>query len=182
MRKRLIEYYPERLQNSEEFAAIQEALEEASWALWEGKDLFLAQNNVQTATAPGLDKWEEMLGIYTHTGTDAARRERIRLKLHRPATTTVEEIRKLCEIYEIENVEITEKYADYTVKLTFDKKEPRRMVDLQDAIERIKPAHLKFEYEIIYYTHGDLTAWTHGDLAVNTHENVRKHGGNEPDA
>ena len=140
--RQLIDYYGQRWKNIEEFKTVQDALEHWNAQLWADKQSFLDQLNVGTATW-GLESWETMLGITSHTGTDAARRECILAKLRRTGTTTVEAMKNIARSFTEGMVEVEEYPAQYAFKVIFESSGvPTQIQDFIETAEEVKPAHL----------------------------------------
>lgn len=140
-------------------------------------DDLLAQLYVDTATW-GLALWEEYLGLTESVapGSDyTARRETIKARLRGAGTTTVALIKSVSESYANGEVEITEDNAHYAFSVAFVSSlgQPPNLIQLKDAIEKVKPAHLAVSYVFIYTTHAELIGFTHADLAAYTHEQIR---------
>ena len=145
----LIEQYQYFYSKSKIFSVIQEILgEECDMDRADYEDL-LNQFFIETATW-GIYKWEEFAGIptpaeYVDIGT---RRSNVLAALRSRDTTTVEKIRVVSESYtsgECQVIEDNENYKFY-IKFVGEKGIPRRVDELKKSIERIKPAHLDFEF------------------------------------
>lgn len=171
----LIQRYPEFLQKGAEFADIQQALEPERLALWQAQDGLCDQLNVDTATW-GLKSWEEALGIPVEVTKDPAfRRSRVKSKLRGAGVTTVAMIQSVAESFSNGDVEVTEQPERYRVAIKFVGTIgiPPNMEDLTAALREIMPAHLGWDYIIIYNTHAALGAFTHAQLAQYTHDQLR---------
>ena len=143
-----IEKYPYKLRNNDIFRLIQQALEKEDTFRKDAFQDLLNQFFINTATW-GLNKWEEMAGIETPTDVDIeTRRSNVLAALRSRDTTTVEKIRVVSESYtsgECQVIEDNENYKFY-IKFVGEKGIPRRVDELKKSIERIKPAHLDFEF------------------------------------
>ncbi len=175
----MIELYPERYQNSPEFQEIQAALDVWNQKLWSDKEDFFCQLNVETATW-GLQAWEEMLGILTHSGEYEARRERVLSKLRRIGTTTPDKIKCISESFVEEGVVVTEYPNEFRFTIAFNGKGiPKRIADLTTVIDEIKPAHLVYQFIYLFFTHGDRSVYTHGALHSYTYKQIREEAIND---
>ena len=170
----MIELYPQRYQNIPEFKKVQEALDVWNHKLWEDKEDFFLQLNVETATW-GLSAWEEMLGIQTHSGSYTERRERVLSKLRRMGTMTLGAIKNIAESFVEDGVVVTEYPAEYHFDIAFmGKGIPKRIVDLTNVIEEMKPAHLTYQLVYQFFTHAERSTYTHEQLGHYTHMQIRE--------
>ncbi len=144
-------------------------------ALWERRDSVMDQLSVETATW-GLKYWEQTLGIPVEEAKEAEfRRGRIRAKLRGAGVTTVAMIQNVAESFSNGEVAVTE-FSDLfrlEIKFVGTVGIPPNMDDLTEALREIMPAHLQWDYVILYNTHGTLAASTHAQLAAYTHDQLR---------
>jgi len=172
----LISRYPDFYAGSPQFADLQDAIEPSVLAAWEARDGLVDQLCVDTATW-GLKYWEQSLGIPVETEkSDAFRRSRVRSKLRGAGTTTVAMIQNVAESYSNGEVEITEHPAEYTIDIKFVGTVgiPPNMDDLTATLREIMPAHLHWDYIIIYNTWDAVSAHTWGELATRTWDEVKE--------
>ena len=170
----LLEYLPD-VYGGPEVRAIQGALDDQVKALWAARDGLFDQLNVETATW-GLETWERALGLTVDVSKPYDyRRSRIKSKLRGQGTTTVAMIQSVAESFSNGQVDVIEQPGAYhfDVKFTGTIGIPPNMDDLTAAIEEIKPAHLEYDYIIIFRTYGQLRKYTHAQLAQYTHETLR---------
>lgn len=166
----LTDYLPDFWDKSAEVLAIQRAMEPSVAQAWADRDGLLAQLNVRTATW-GLVNWETSLGLSTDVGKDVEyRRTRIISKLRGQGTTTVAMIKNVAESFSNGQVDVVEHPAEYRfdVKFVGTIGVPPNMDDLTAAIEDIKPAHLAYDYIIIFRTWQQVRANTWGALRGST--------------
>lgn len=171
----LIQRYPEFLQKGAEFADIQQALEPERLALWQARNGLCDQLSVDSATW-GLKFWEQALGIPVEVAKETDfRRSRVKSKLRGAGVTTVAMIQDVAESFSNGAVEVTEKPEQYRVAIKFVGTIgiPPNMDDLTASLREIMPAHLGWDYIIIYNTHTALGAFTHAQLAGYTHDQLR---------
>lgn len=166
----LIARYPDFYAESAEFMDLQEALEPEVLALWEYRDSVLDQLDVETATW-GLKCWERTLGIPAEEGKDLGfRRSRIRSKLRGAGVTIVAMIQNVAESFSNGEVAVKE-YADrfrLEIKFVGTVGIPPNMEDLTQALREIMPAHLQWDYIIVYNTWAAVGRRTWGSLAAKT--------------
>lgn len=156
-----IEKYQDKLRENETFKLIQKALEnEDNLRKRAFQDIF-NQFFVISATW-GLDEWEELAGlpISRHLKT-RIRRQNILNALQNRETTTVKVIKNLAESYSGGACEVTEQNSEYkfTIKFIGVRGEPESLPALREAIERVKPAHLRYDFIFTYMTWEECTRY-----------------------
>lgn len=168
--------YPDFYAGAAEFKDLQEALEPEVLALWERRDSILDQLNVATATW-GLKYWEQTLGIPVEEMKDAAfRRSRIISKLKGAGVTTVALIREVAESFSSGKVAVTEYPSQFRLEIKFVGTVgiPPNMEDLTQTLREIMPAHLAWDYIIVYNTWAAVGGLTWGELAACTWEEIKE--------
>ncbi len=174
--RKLIVRYPDFYAGSAEFADLQEALEPEVLALWEYRDSVLDQLSVDTATW-GLRYWEQTLGIPVEAAKDLSfRRSRIKSKLRGAGITTVAMIQNVAESFSNGEVAVREFPTEFRVEIVFVGTIgiPPNMEDLTAALREAMPAHLKWDYIIIYNTWGNLKLCLWEKLAAKTWREVKE--------
>ncbi len=155
----LIARYPDFYAGSPEFVDMQNALEPEALALWTARDSLMDQLCVNTATW-GLQYWEQTLGITVEQGKDLEyRRSRIRSKLRGSGVTTVALIESVAESFSNGDVAVTEYPQAYRLEIKFVGTIgiPPNLEDLTASLREILPAHLAWNYVMVYNT-WDMTA------------------------
>lgn len=131
---------------------------------------------VNTATNL-LSRYEKIYGIQIDVSkSNEFRRERIRAKTRGVGTVTKQMIKDTAMSYSNGEVDVIEYPAEYrfVVKFIGTRGQPPNMAGLAITIEEIKPAHLAFEFEFVYRTHGELAGYTHAELSAYTHVTLRE--------
>lgn len=172
----LIARYPDFLAGSAEFVDLQQALEPEILALWEYRDSVLDQLSVDTASW-GLKYWEQTLGIPVEEGKDLDfRRSRVKAKLRGAGVTTVAMIRDVAESYSNGEVAVTQYAEEFRLEIKFVGTIgiPPNMDDLTKTLREIMPAHLQWDYIIIYNTWGGVGTHTWEDLTTRTWQEVKE--------
>ncbi|EKX89266.1 Uncharacterized protein conserved in bacteria (DUF2313) [Peptostreptococcus anaerobius] len=155
----LIELYPDHLQNktiSEILKVEQEQLELEEKAI----DNLIREFFIDTATF-SLDTWAKFAGIEDNPLLDLdIRRSNIKAALKAKETTTVEVIKNIAESYSNGTCEVIEDYANYkfAVKFTGTVGVPSRIDEIRKIIDKVKPAHLAYDFEFKYRTWDDIKA------------------------
>lgn len=153
----LIELYPEHLQNK----TISEILKVEQYQLeLEEKsiDNLIREFFIDTATF-SLDTWAKFAGIEDDPLLELdIRRSNIKAALKSKETTTVEVIKSIAESYSNGTCEIIEDYANYkfTVKFISIVGVPKKINEIRKIIDKVKPAHLNYDFEFKYRTWGDI--------------------------
>lgn len=156
----LIELYPDHLQNktiSEILKVEQYQLELEEKAI----DNLIREFFIDTATF-SLDTWAKFAGIEDDPLLDLdVRRSNIKAALKAKEVTTVEVIKPIAESYSNGTCEIIEDYANYkfTVKFTGTVGVPSRIDEIRKIIDKVKPAHLAYDFEFKYRTWNDIKAY-----------------------
>lgn len=156
----LIELYPDHLQNktiSEILKVEQYQLELEEKAI----DNLIREFFIDTATF-SLDTWAKFAGIEDDPLLDLdVRRSNIKAALKAKEVTTVEVIKSIAESYSNGTCEIIEDYANYkfTVKFTGTVGVPSRIDEIRKIIDKVKPAHLAYDFEYKYRTWNDIKAY-----------------------
>ena len=171
----LLARYPDFYRGSVEFADMQQALEPEVLALWRARDGLMDQLQLDTATW-GLKYWEETLGIAVEEGKDPEfRRSRIRSKLRGAGVTTVAMIQNVAESFSNGAVAVTEFPSRYRIEVKFVGSigTPPNMDDLTAALREILPAHLAWDYVLVFNTWAMAKAHTWDELKGRTWGQVK---------
>ena len=171
----LISRYPDFYAGSAEFVDLQTALEPEVLELWTARDGLLDQLAVETATW-GLQYWEKTLGLSVEQSKEIAfRRIRIRSKLRGAGVTTVALIESVAESFSNGEVELTEFPLQFRLEIKFvgSVGMPPNMEDLTAALREIMPAHLRWDYVIVYNTWGVTAQHTWAELRNRTWDQVK---------
>ncbi|MGG6314102.1 YmfQ family protein [Paenibacillus macerans] len=148
--------------------------------LFEALDETLQQFFVRTATW-GLDRWESELGIATDPGKPIdQRRAVVESKLRGSGKFSGRLVKSVAEAYDGGKVDVSFQPSDwsFTVKFVDTVGIPPNLDDLKAAIEELKPAHLKVEFEFNYLLIRDI----HEVLTLNRLKQIplNKFAGGDP--
>ena len=170
-------YYGELLESSEILSAENAEVSRLNASI---NDL-LAQFNVATATW-GLREWERIAGIAIDESKPLGERRSVVIaRLRGAGVVTVEHVENVAEAFQGGDVEVIERYADYTIVIKFISSfgVPANLSDLTDLLRELIPAHLAIEYVFKFVTYdmvkGDYatydtllaTGFTYDDLITN---------------
>lgn len=173
--RKLIARYQDFYAGSPEFVDLQEALEPEALALWEARDGLLDQLDVETASW-GLKYWEQTLGIPVDEAKALDyRRSRIKSRLRGAGVTTVALIQNVAESFSNGAVAVTEYPAQYRLEIKFVGTIgiPPNMDDLTASLREIMPAHLQWDYVLIYNTWNMTKLHTWNELKARTWAQVK---------
>lgn len=173
----LISRYPEFYTSSPQFVDIQQAQDPEVQRMWDARDGIANQLHIGTATW-GLRYWEQSLGIPVEVDKEISfRRARVRAKLRGAGTTTVALIQSVAESYSNGAVEVTEHPAQYSIDIKFVGTIgiPPNMDDLTTSLREIMPAHLHWDYIIVYNTWDKVKPHTWGTLISHVWADLKEH-------
>lgn len=154
-------YLPDFLANSSLMGSLLDREGAEAAALSAATDDVLAQFYVDTATW-GLGSWERFLGLATDSSKPyEQRRSVVKSKLRGIGTVTVDLIKNVAEAFANGEVQVTEILSDYTVKITFIGKRgvPENLLDIENALREIIPAHLGLKFEFTYLRWEEFDAY-----------------------
>ena len=150
----LIDYLPEHYKNSPEVCELQNAFQKWTDKMRADRNDMFEQFIASSATW-GLSLWVKALGIETDISRPYAfRRSRVESKLRGLGTTTKAMIKNVAESFSYGEVDVVEYSTEYRFDVVFVGTIgiPPNMDDLTAAIDEIKPAHLAYEYIIVFRT------------------------------
>lgn len=174
MATNLIEYLPPIMQDVIQIQEITSSENPEIDDVQEVLSIILVETFIDTASEYGISRMEKIAGIVPKD-TDTLDDRRFNLKFvtmsDRPYTMRSLE-NKLKDLLGVGNYEMS--LSDYTlnVKLNLGVKSQFDFVDT--ILERIVPANLVINLDLLYNTHAILSSFTHGHLATYTHEQLRK--------
>ncbi len=148
--------------------------------LFTALDETLQQFFVRTATW-GLDRWESELGIETDLSKPLEqRRAVVESRLRGSGKFSGQLVKSVAEAYDGGKVEVTFQPQEwsFTVKFIDTLGTPPNLEDLKAAIEEVKPAHLKANFEFNYMLIRDI----HEVLTIQELEQIplNKFAGGDP--
>lgn len=130
---------------------------------------------IDTATEK-LSDYEKSLFITPGINdTLADRRSRVKSKMRGYGNITLQQLKSVVESYAKGDVEITEEFSEYTIKIKFINRvgRPDRMDYIDQVVRDTIPAHIAVEYIFIYNTWGavkDSLTW--GEIKENTWDDL----------
>lgn len=176
--KLLIEYLPPFLQEYREyrrlFTALQEEISEGEQSILGRIETALDDTFIVTATAEGIQRWEQMLGVIPSVeSTLDDRREVIRMKLVGERPYTMIKLREILDKLLGVNRYTLKFVGPYELKLQIELTSKFQRAAAADLIERIIPANIlcnitlryrKYNYFNKKYSHNQMSKYTHSGL------------------
>lgn len=168
----ILDMYPEHLKNKtikEILRVEQEQLELEEKAI----NNLIREFFIDTAVH-SLDIWSKFAGIEDDPLLELdIRRSNIKAALKSKETTTIEVIKSIAESYSNGTCEVIEDYANYkfTVKFISVIGVPKKINEIKKIIDKVKPAHIDYDFEFKYRTWDDIKAY---NKTWNKWKNLRK--------
>lgn len=168
----ILDMYPEHLKNKtikEILRVEQEQLELEEKAI----NNLIREFFIDTAVH-SLDIWSKFAGIEDDPLLELdIRRSNIKAALKSKETTTIEVIKSTAESYSNGTCEVIEDYANYkfTVKFISVIGVPKKINEIKKIIDKVKPAHIDYDFEFKYRTWDDIKAY---NKTWNKWKNLRK--------
>lgn len=175
MQRNLIDHAPPILREYEEYKALMEAEQQQIDTLWNLAHAFLDEALVDQATGEGLKRWEKILGI-TCLDTDEVRVRRLRIqaKIMEDVPYTESVLRNiLTGLCGEENYTIDIKYEEYRVTIKVALVSKKLKDEVVTMAERVVPANLLLDIDLMYNTWGMLENYTWTELENRTWEQLR---------
>lgn len=175
MQRNLIEYLPSVLQEFEEFKELFKAEQKQIDELWEVIYEILNEAFIDTAENVGLKRWETILNITPlDTDTIAVRRMRIQAKLIEDVPYTWNNfIKMLDSLCGKDGYTLELKNKEYTLVIKVALTSKKMKEEVAAMCDRVVPANLILNIDLMYNTHGILRGYTHRQLRQFTHGQLR---------
>lgn len=168
----ILDIYPDHLKNKtikEILRVEQEQLELEEKAI----NNLIREFFIDTAVH-SLDIWSKFAGIEDDPLLELdIRRSNIKAALKSKETTTIEVIKSIAESYSNGTCEVIEDYTNYkfTVKFISIVGVPKKINEIKKIIDKVKPAHIDYDFEFKYRTWDDIKAY---NKTWNKWKNLRK--------
>ena len=175
MIKRLPSYYRKSKVVKDLYAVIKKVLDKVS------KRISIEDLRLFITTTDLFSLHEKDVGLSGINADYETKRSRVLARIQGNNLLTKSEFESLIEIYDKSGCTITEDYPNYTVTILFSGMTgvPYNIEQIKAAIEEVKPAHIKIEYDFQYNTWGDVKkkfkAWK--DTKELMWDDVRKYDG-----
>lgn len=175
MQRKLIDYLPNVLKELEEFKQLMTAEQKQIDELWDFIYAILDEAFVDTAEGIGLKRWETILNI-TPLDTDSieVRRMRIHARMLEDVPYTWNSFKQMLgSLCGEDGFTLELKNQEYTLVIKVALKSKKLKDEVVKMAERVVPANLILDIDLMYNTHGILRGYTHGQLREFTHGQLR---------
>lgn len=152
MIEKLPYYYRKSQLVKDVYGVIQNALDKVK------SDISAEDLRLFITTTDDFTLHEKDVGLSEITADNETKRSRVMARLQGNNLLTKSELENLIRIYDKTGCTITEDYANYTVTVLFSGRtgKPYNLAEIKAAIDEVKPAHLRFEYEFQKNTWDDV--------------------------
>ena len=166
MQRKLIDYLPGIMQELEEFQQIMSAEQKQMDDLWKVIYELLDEAFVDTAKDSGLRRWETILNLIPlDTDTPEVRRMRIRAKILEASPYTWNSFHQmLSSLCGADGYKMELKNDEYTLVIKVALKSKKLKNEVATMAERVVPANLILEVDLMYNTWAILKKYTWGEL------------------
>ena len=176
MDRQLIEYYPAWLRKIKEIKVLAGIEQDQAEKLWTIVDTVWDNNFIESLDENGCARWESMLGIMrsdTYTLDDRRNNIASRIAEQRPFTWKSFQ-NMLTAICGEGGYTLTRDVAEHTVTIKVMLTSKNMLHDVQDLADRIIPANMTCDTDLMYNVYGFLHNYTHGQLHSYTHGQLRE--------
>ena len=175
MDRKLIEYLPEFMRDFREIKFLTNKQQEQAEKLWAVLDTIWNNQFIDTLNEAGCERWEKMLKIRNKdTYTLAERRNKILSKMVEQRPFTLKSLKKaltmLCGV-DGYSVELTP--AEYILRVRIALTSKNMFSDVKELIDKIVPANLIIDADLMYNQHSKVGSFSHAQLATYNHEQLR---------
>lgn len=176
MDRALIEYLPTIMQNVGEFKQLLCAEQKQVTALWNACDLLLHEAFLDSATEHALKHWESVLNIVPkNTDSNEVRRFRVHGKLIEDLPYTYRNLHRQLAALCGENGYTLELHnEDYTLRIRVALTSKKLKDEVVSLADRVSPANLILDIDLLYNTHRALGWYTHRELKSHTHHDLKE--------
>lgn len=170
------EYLPQVLKELEEIKALNLVENPILIQEWMFAENQLNNQFVETANETGIQRYERMLKLnYSDSDTLETRRFRIISRFQEQAPYTWRVLHKiLTSLLGEGGYRLERNVATKTLNVKIDLTVSSQFNILVDTLERIVPANMIINVELLYNSHQDLSAFTHAELSAYTHQQLRE--------
>lgn len=160
MIERLPYYYRKSKVVKELYTVVQTILDKIS------ADISAEDLKLFIITTMDFELHEKDVGLTATTSDNETKRARVIARIQGKSVLTKSALAELINVYDKTGCTITEDFENYTVTILFSgrKGKPYNLNEIQSAVDEVKPAHIKIEYEFMKNTWTDLKSklntWT----------------------
>ena len=149
---RLPDYYRKSKVVKDLYAVIQKLLDKVA------EDISAEDLRLFITTTDNFSLHEKDVVLPEISADNETKRARVIARLQGNNLLTKAELERLILIYDKTGCTITEDFANYTVNILFGDRTgiPYNLEQIREAVEEVKPAHIKVNYEFLRNTWGDV--------------------------
>lgn len=176
MDRELIEYYPAWLRQLKEIKVLAGIEQDQAGKLWTIVDTVWDNNFIETLDEYGCSRWESMLGIRqsdTYTLEDRRNNIASRIAEQRPFTWKAFQ-NMLTAICGEGGYTLTRDVAQHAVTIKVMLTSKNMLNDVKNLADRIIPANMTCDTDLMYNVYGFLRNYTHAHLSAYTHQQLRE--------
>ena len=171
----LINYLPQFMQDYFEMQKIMESEQSQVDAIWAAVESSFADQFISDATEHGVKRWESMLQI-NPKDTDSLdeRKFRILTRLNQELPYTMRGLeRALTNLCGADGYSIKLAAEEYHIEIKLALNYKNNYEDVTKLLQKMIPANMTQNVQIIYNTHNVLKKFTHAQLAAYSHHDLR---------
>lgn len=176
MDRLLLDYIPNFLREIKEYGVICETEQTEIEELWKATDQVLNDNFILYAGQTAVEHYEKMLGIAAKATTPLQDRKfRVLARLNEQLPYT-----ELMLRYQLETLcgkdgyTFILKHELYTLIVKVALTSKNNLEDVQTLLDRVMPANMVIDLDLLYNQHQTLAGFTHAQLAKWTHQGLRE--------
>lgn len=176
MDRELIEYYPAWLRQLKEIKVLAGIEQSQADTLWTIVDKVWENNFIESLDEYGCSRWEEMLNIKqsdTYTLEDRRNNIASRIAEQRPFTWKAFQ-NMLTAICGEGGYTLTRDVAQHSVTIKVMLVSKNMLNDVRNLADRIIPANMTCNTDLMYNVYGFLRNYTHAHLSAYTHQQLRE--------
>lgn len=137
---------------------------------------YLNNTFVETSDSYGISRWEAILGIVPKlTDTLDERKFRVLSRINEQLPFTVRSLER-----QLENLCGPNSYTievipnQYILKVRVELTAKSKLEDVRNLLNRIVPANMVIDLDLLYNQHSMYDGYTHAELAAYTHQQLRE--------
>lgn len=172
----IIDYLPQVLKDLEEIKALNDVENPILIQEWMFAENQLNNQFIETANEDGIKRYERMLKLnYSDADTLETRRFRILSRFQEQAPYTWRVLNKiLTSLLGTGGYRVERNVADKVLNLKIDLTVSSQFDILVETLERIVPANMEINVELLFNSHQTLSQFTHEQLSAYTHKQLRE--------
>lgn len=169
----LNKYLPPVIRDTEEFREICNTENPEFSLLWEKAYSCADEQYIESMSIAGVQRMEKTLGIVPYdTDTLADRRFRLKTYSNSDLPYTRRSLERMLSALCGSDYTLT--ITGYTITIKVGLGVRKQYAEVQKLMDRVIPANMKLNLQLLYNTHQQLGAYTHQQLGAYTHQQLRE--------